>query len=77
MTKDIKMRCYSYIGDRTTNFTILFEVSTYSTLLFCIFTKDCLLEVIYLPLLQKHESSDVIHWDKGGKSNYKKEILLV
>ena len=44
MTKDTKMRCYSYIGDRTTNFTILFEVSTYSTL--GIFTKDCLLEVI-------------------------------
>ena len=32
MTQDIKMRCYSYMANRSINFTILFEVSTYSTL---------------------------------------------
>ena len=29
MTKDIKMRCYSYIGDRTTNFTIFYKFGSY------------------------------------------------
>ena len=75
MTQDIKMRCYSYMANRSINFTILFKVSTYSTLILHIYQRLTAGGNL-TPTASETLSSDVMHRRKGGKSDYNEEIRL-